>query len=828
MKARCLAALVLTCHLAGLALAGDSFAPDPLSVRRQGAGYRYPQHGWAVLHIEGQPYDRGYQHGWLMAKEIENYIAALSEHRATKSPAEYWELYRQLVVGLYLNRFHREYLEEMKGIAEGAAAAGARAGGRPIDLTDIAGVNLWIELACLDDALRATPSGVESVKATKPAATYPPPAQEHHCSAFAATGSATADGKIVFGHITMWNIHQASHFFVWLDVKPARGHRVVMQTFPGGIYSGMDYYISSSGLMLTETTIDQTRFNPEGTPLATRARKALQYANTIDDLVKELSERNNGLYTNEWLIGDANTNEIAVFEQGTNAVRLRRSSKKEWLIPGVEGFYWGCNNGKDLRVRLDTYASLDGQPGDIAWRPSDRDLAWLKLYREHRGKIDVAFGKLAYSGPPLAKIRSLDAKVTTSALAKELRSHALCGPPYGRVWEPEPWQKDKYHIIRSLVPNDWTLITPTAPESSNQVAADLSTQPPVVTRGQPPTAPAWHGTLLPTTDGDVWLSAGFARCERLVALENALAKRSDGKLTAADREDLAVVQFQHQSDYLSAKAARPAWRNDHGAHSPLDEELDRARWHKEQAGYGALTLLALRVFVGEAQFAAAMDAFGLANAGKEVTAGQFLADLEKRTGKPVAQWLTRWAKAPRIGSAAFSTALWLDEPESAVIVYGTSGDAAANREAAIALQNAVRVGYGNVIVPVKADVEMDDRTLSAGHVVLVGRPSTNSVAKRLVPGCLPVRFGPASVHVGEEYFAHEGTAVIAAGINPLAARYSVVLIAGLSADATFRAASRAQIPAAEVVVCLAGGKTRQLFITGRTPKPEDKILGGAP
>ena len=115
-------------------IAAGSGNPDPLSARWHGPAYRYPQNGWAVLHIEGEPYDRGYQHGWLMAKEIENYIAALSEHRATKSPTEYWELYRDLVGGLYLSRFDREYLEEMKGIAEGAAAAGAKAGGRPIDL----------------------------------------------------------------------------------------------------------------------------------------------------------------------------------------------------------------------------------------------------------------------------------------------------------------------------------------------------------------------------------------------------------------------------------------------------------------------------------------------------------------------------------------------------------------------------------------------------------------------------------------------------------------------------------------------------------------------
>ena len=274
MTRRLLAGYFVLLLSAAAAPGDEPFRPDPLSVRRHGPGYRYPQHGWAVLHVEGEPYDRGQQHGRLMAREIETYIAALSEHRASKSPAEYWNLYRELVGGMYLHRFDREHLEEMKGIAEGAAAAGARAHGRPVDLTDIAGVNLWVELACLGDALHATPTGVEGVTGTKPAPALPPPPQEHHCSAFAATGPATADGKIVFGHITMWNIHQASHFFVWLDVKPARGHRVVMQTFPGGIYSGMDYYISSSGLMLTETTLAQTRFEPDGTPLASRARPA--------------------------------------------------------------------------------------------------------------------------------------------------------------------------------------------------------------------------------------------------------------------------------------------------------------------------------------------------------------------------------------------------------------------------------------------------------------------------------------------------------------------------------------------------------------------------
>ena len=64
------------------------------------------------------------------------------------------------------------------------------------------------------------------------------------------------------------------------------------------------------------------------------------------------STKNNGLYTNEWLIGDAKTNEIAMFELGTYKTRLYRSSKNDWF-GGTEGFYWGDNNAKDLAVRLE-------------------------------------------------------------------------------------------------------------------------------------------------------------------------------------------------------------------------------------------------------------------------------------------------------------------------------------------------------------------------------------------------------------------------------------------------------------------------------------------
>src|SRR5262249_3861398 len=174
-------------------------------------------------------------------------------------------------------------------------------------------------------------------------------------------------------------------------------------------------------------TIGQTRFDIQGQTEASRIRKAIQYAATIDEACSILRKDNNGLYTNEWLLGDINTNEIALFELGTHKSKLHRSSKKEW-IGGTEGFYWGCNNTKDLELRLETIASTEGRPANVVFRPSDRDIAWQRLYQQHKGKIDQNFGKLAFTTPPIAAFPSLDAKFTTTDPAKHLKSHALLGP----------------------------------------------------------------------------------------------------------------------------------------------------------------------------------------------------------------------------------------------------------------------------------------------------------------------------------------------------------------------------------------------------------------
>src|SRR5580698_2383417 len=266
----------------------------------------------------------------------------------------------------------------MRGIADGANAAGAKWLDRKLDLIDIVVANTEVEMGELASAMKMTPTGLEGTH-------FSPPTD--HCSAFAATGAATRDGKMVIGHVTWWPQTLAEQTNVMLDIKPDIGHRLLMQSYPGGIESGTDWYQNDAGIVLTETTIRQTPFNAQGTPVAFRARMAIQYAANIDDVVRLLSRQNNGLYTNEWIMGDAKTNEIAIFDLGTNHTKLWRSSRNEWF-GGTPGFYWGDNNAKDLSVRLEEYPDPKGNPEFIPYVPGPRDMAWQELYRKYRGQID--------------------------------------------------------------------------------------------------------------------------------------------------------------------------------------------------------------------------------------------------------------------------------------------------------------------------------------------------------------------------------------------------------------------------------------------------------
>ena len=706
--------------------------PAPSAITTYGPAYRYPVAGWIYLHVEGKPYDRGYQHGRLMAKEIPQYMERCAAELDPVGKNKSWDLARTTVSALFLHGFDQEILQEMKGIADGASDAGARFENRPIDLTDIAVVNTTVELGDLKDALAITPNGLEGLRLIAP--NYGDRKREHqdHCSAFAATGPATRDGRMVIGHITWWPLTLAEQTNVMIDIQPSTGHRVLMQSYPGGIESGTDWYQNDAGIVLSETTINQSPFNVNGTPVAYRARHAIQYGDSIDKVVEILSTKNNGLYTNEWLLGDAKTNEIALFELGTYKSRLYRSSKNDWF-GGTEGFYWGDNNAKDLSVRLEETPDPNSPPSYIPYVPTNRDLKWQDLYHEYKGKIDEQFGFMAFHTAPLVSPTAMDAKVTTADMASRLMVWAEFGRSNQTERLPSRVDSDEYAANDGLYPSGYRLISAgPAPDSKPATAKTWIEDPP---RPQYMDR-LWKGWVLPAADADVWFASG----------------------SAAYYEDL---ESRHLSNAMAAHWAQ--YRSLSSISAPNAKQQFELETHK-----GALFLDQLRRNIGDDRFFKLMSDFFAAHKARAVTAQSFLDAAGVKFALPADP-----------GGPAYLLTDIRERLASAMLVYGTQADAGANRYAAEQLEKRFYLAL-ETAVPIRKDFEVTDADLRTHDVIFVGRPETNS-ALAAIDSKLGLDYSGGLFRIAGQDHTSETEAIAFAASNPLDPHHMILILAGNSA-----------------------------------------------
>src|SRR3984957_20444629 len=708
--------------------------PAPAAVTTYGPAYRYPVGGWIYVHIEGQPYERGYQHGHLMAKEIPQYMERCAAELDPKGKNKSWNLARTTVTALFMHGFDQEILAEMKGIADGASDAGARWEGRPIDLTDIVVLNTTVELSDLSAALNATPSGLQGLRMIAPNyVNRKRGAAPDHCSAFAATGAATRDGRMVIGHTTWWPLTLAEQTNVMLDIKPASGHRILMQSYPGGIESGTDWYQNDVGVVLTETTINQSPFNMNGTPIAYRARKAIQYGGDIDQVVQYLSDKNNGLYTNEWLLGDAKTNEIALFELGTYKTRLYRSSKNDWF-GGTEGFYWGDNNAKDLSVRLEESPDPNSPPAYLPSVPMERDLKWQDLYREYKGKIDEQFGFMAFDTAPLVSEGAMDAKVVTAGMASRMMVGAEFGRPNQTERPPSKSDGEEYAGNDGLYTSGYRLISTQqpVPATPTETARTWIEDPPQQNYGDR----LWNGWVLPASDTDNWLASG----------------------SAAYFEDL------ESKDLHNAMAAHwAAYR----ALSIVADPTPKQRFELETQK-GVLFLDQLRRNMGDDRFFKLMADFFAAHKTQAVASQTFL----DAAG-------VKFAVPPDQGGGMYVASDIHERLSSAILVYGTRTDAGANRYAAEELQKHF-FRWLESAVPIRKDFEVTDEELRTHDVIFVGRAESNT-ALASWQDKLGFQSSNGLFHIAERDHASETEALVFAAANPLDQHHMVLVLAGNSA-----------------------------------------------
>ena len=437
---------------------------------RLAGSFREDRGGWVTVHLQGAPRDIGFQHGWHLAPEIDDVLKTLSFY-FEKTTNRKWAFFREAAERMFWPKLDPEYKAEIEGLAEGVKA---RLPKTAYDRTDLTALSGWIELAwyyvpSLDAKAKA---GAGDNKAPG------------YCSAFIATGGATKDGRIVMAHNNWTEYILGERWNAVLDIVPAKGHHILMDAMPGSIHSGDDFVVNGAGLVYTETTISQFKgFKEDGTPEFVRARRAAQYAASIDDFVRIMTEDNNGGYANDWLVGDLNANEIARLELGLRNHPVWRTK---------DGWFIGSNFPLDPKVIAEE-TTFDVKKADQSVYV--RKSRWEALMAAGKGAIDaekaMAFmgdhvdaltGKTGanantlcghadadpkgipeFSWAPYYPGGAVSAKVTTAALAREFKFWGRMGHPCGEDFiaadfvkaRPEwAWQ---IPYLKDMKANPWTL-----------------------------------------------------------------------------------------------------------------------------------------------------------------------------------------------------------------------------------------------------------------------------------------------------------------------------------------------------------------------------------
>ncbi len=324
--------------------------------RLQGGWRGEMRNGWIPVRLAGSPEQIGYQHGYLLAKEIEDALAVtrLNLEHDTKRD---WQFFRNTAERILWPEVPDEYQREIRAMSEGLRRAGVS-----VDHLDLTVLNASIELPYYTAQL----DGEGKSKAPD------------RCSAFVATGSWTKDGRPVIAHNNWSGYLEGARWNIIFEIRPERGHRILMDGLPGFIHSGDDFGINSAGLAITETTISGFRgFDAEGVPEFARARQAMQYASSIDEFAAFMIRGNNGGYANAWLVADARRNEVGRLELGLKNVVLERTR---------DGYFAGANFPVNPKLAAEETVF---PVNDMSVSANARRLRWEQLMPEFRGRIGL-------------------------------------------------------------------------------------------------------------------------------------------------------------------------------------------------------------------------------------------------------------------------------------------------------------------------------------------------------------------------------------------------------------------------------------------------------
>ena len=449
--------------------ADDNYKSKVLTSGQYGKGYRYNIQGWVYIHIEGEPFERGYQYGYLASAEINDIIQRwinleYEQVRILKlfkfrNSEKLWNFFRLKAINRFSKYVPDEYMEELRGLTDGLKDKEVKIFNRIIEFDDI------LTYQFIQD--------IEYSSFKYPKKRFQPfrnlffnlkhlfskennDSHSGHCTAFIATGDATINGGVVVAHSSIFSNYIAERCNIILDVQPSKGNRFLMTCPPGSLWSQEDWYQNEKGIILTETELfPQGVWKKRGIPKGVRSRTAIQYSDSIDDVIEFLIEGNNGLIPNEWLIGDTKSGEIASIQLALINKPIKRT---------FDGYYWSCSIPHDIKV----LAELWGIPTflfKIVSRKLPKILTtdtaekFIELGEKYYGKIDTNIAKKIMSTNPIYE-KTTDCKITSSKLMDNMGLFVFMGRPDGEQWNPTDDEKKKFHGVTELPTCGWLELYP--------------------------------------------------------------------------------------------------------------------------------------------------------------------------------------------------------------------------------------------------------------------------------------------------------------------------------------------------------------------------------
>jgi hypothetical protein len=316
--------------------------------------------GKKLLYLEGDAYQRGYATGKLCPRSVyrmtHDYIFNLVSTMVPGTlgmeidPQALQQLLRvvwplcQVVVMANMDAVPREFLEEMRGVADGCRSEG-------YDVT-------WLDVLTLNlgfDVLESLFAGPFSLIA---------------CNQFAVFGEGTTDGRLYHGRDFMFTTggDVFSDEALLIIHKPTRGYPLVASAAPGmvGVPTALNSRGVSCAMDMVASFLTRPIITGEGTLLL--CRKAVQFGGSLDEAVALIRDSDRGV---PWLfmLADGFRRDAVVLETVASSMVPPADHAKTYigrlvggiidmLFPGLRGN--GCSDkplsssGEDGEDRLKT------------------------------------------------------------------------------------------------------------------------------------------------------------------------------------------------------------------------------------------------------------------------------------------------------------------------------------------------------------------------------------------------------------------------------------------------------------------------------------------